>query len=91
MSAIETVTKALELARARLNTAPNFEIFSSAVTQLEYVLAVLNGNERDKSRLKNIIVGHFAVREFEESDPEFAEALMTVQALAAKMAKGLKV
>ncbi|MBJ7310786.1 immunity protein Tsi6 family protein [Rugamonas sp. CCM 8940] len=91
MSAIETVTKALELARARLNTAPAFEIFSSIVKQLEYFLAVLNGNERDKSRLKNIIVGHFAVREFEESDPEFAKALIAVQTIASKMAKGLKI
>ena len=52
---------------------------------------MLRGNEKDRSRLKNIIVGHFAVREFEESDPELAEALNAAQAIAFKAAKGLKV
>lgn len=91
MTALETVDRALELARARLSTAPTFEIFASAVAQLEYLSSVLCGDETDRSRLKNIIVGHFAVREFEESDPEFAEALIAAQAIASKVAKGLRV
>jgi len=53
------------------------------------LLSVLRGNEKDRSRLKNIIVGHFAVREFEESDPDLAEALNAAQAIAFKAAKGL--
>ena len=91
MTAIETVEKALVLAKIRLRAAPRFEIFSSAVAQLEYLLSVLRGNEKDRSRLKNIIVGHFAVRECEESDPDLAEALNAAQAIAFKAAKGLKV
>ena len=90
-TAIETVENALALARARLSTAPTFEIFASTVTQLEYLLSVLQGDEPDRSRLKTIIVGHFAVREFEESDPELAELLIAAQGIASKMAKGLKV
>lgn len=91
MTAIETVGRALALARARLDAAPEFEIFSSTVGQLEYLLSVLHGIEEDRSRLKNIIVGHFAVREFEETDPELADALNSAQAIAFKAAKGLKV
>ena len=91
MTAIETVEKALALAHVRLSAAPGFEIFASTVAQLEYLLSVLRGNEKDRSRLKNIIVGHFAVREFEESDPELAEALNAAQAIAFKAAKGLKI
>ena len=91
MSAIETVENALALARARLKAAPDFDIFASAVTQLEYLLSVLHGEQSDRSRLKNIIVGHFAVREFEESDPELADALNAAQLIAFKMNKGLKV
>lgn len=90
MTAVETVEKALALANIRLRAAPGFEIFSSVVAQLEYLLSVLRGNEKDRSRLKNIIVGHFAVREFEESDPDLAEALNAAQAIAFKAAKGLK-
>lgn len=90
MTAVETVENALVLANIRLRAAPGFEIFSSAVAQLEYLLSVLRGNEKDRSRLKNIIVGHFAVREFEESDPDLAEALNAAQAIAFKAAKGLK-
>jgi hypothetical protein len=70
MTTIETVEKALALARIRQSMAPTFEIFTSIVAQLEYLLAVLKGDESDRSRLKTIIVGHFAVREFEKSDPE---------------------
>jgi predicted nucleic acid-binding protein len=91
MTAIETVEKALTLAHARLSEAPGFQIFASTVTQLEYLLSVLRGDEKDRSRLKSIIVGHFAVREFAESDPELAEALNAAQSIAFQSAKGLKV
>jgi hypothetical protein len=91
MTAIETVETALALANVRLNQAPEFEIFASTVAQLEYLLLVLRGDEKDRTRLKNIIVGHFAVRECEESDPELAEVLKSAQNIAFKVGKGLKV
>ncbi|TWB24789.1 hypothetical protein FBZ89_101415 [Nitrospirillum amazonense] len=90
MTAIETVEYALNLARQRLSEMPAFEIFASAVAQLEYLLSVLQGNP-DRTRLKNIIVGHYGAREFAESDPEFAQALMSAQNIATKISKGLKV
>lgn len=90
MTAIEIVEQALALVRVRLQLAPTFEIFTSSESQLEYLQSVLQGNQ-DRSRLKDIIIGHFAIREFQESDPELAEALIAAQAIASKMAKGLKV
>lgn len=91
MNAIETVENALKLANARLSEAPEFQIFISTVVQLEYLLSVLRGDEKDRSQLKSIIVGHFDVREFCESDPELAEALNAAQSIATQAAKGLKV
>jgi hypothetical protein len=41
--------------------------------------------------MKDIIVGHYAARELEGSDPEFAELLFAVQAYASRMARGLKI
>jgi len=91
MTAQETIKRALDLARERLKAAPTFDIYQSIVLQLEYIEALLNGAETDRSKLKKVIVGHYGVREFEESDPEFADALTEAQAIASKMAKGLKV
>jgi hypothetical protein len=91
MTAIDTIQRALEIIRKRLIAAPTFDFFISTEIQLTYLLSLLTGEESDRSRLKNIIVGHFAVREFEESDPELAEALVAAQNIASKMAKGLKV
>jgi hypothetical protein len=91
MTAIGTVEKALALAHVRLNEAPEFQVFASTVAQLEYLLSVLRGEEKDRSHLKNIIVGHFAVREFSESDPDLADALSAAQNIAVRAAKGLKV
>jgi Tsi6 len=91
MAAFQVVNQALSIAKSRLAATPDFDILKSLVAQLQYLSAVLNGKEADRSRLKTIIVGHYAVKEFEESDPELADALVAAQAVATKMAKGLKV
>lgn len=91
MDALETVNGALDIARARLAEVPSFSLYSSIVAQLEYLAAVVGGVEKDRSRLKEIVIGHYGAREFEESDPEFARALKDAQLIASKMAKGLKV
>lgn len=91
MNSLETVNSALEIARERLSAAPTVEMLRSIVTQLEYMTKVLSGEDSDRSKMKNVIVGHYAARELEGSDPDLAEALYRVQAIASKMAKGLKV
>jgi hypothetical protein len=52
---------------------------------------VLSGAEPDRSKLKTIIVGHYALKEFEESDPEFANALYAAQNIPTQMSKGLNI
>ena len=88
MTDIETVERSLEIARARLLRIPTYNLYASSVAQLEYLLSVLRGIETDRSRLKNIVVGQFAMREFEESDPELAEALFAASYIAHKAEKG---
>ena len=66
-------------------------MYSSIVTQLEYIRRVLNKDEHDTTLLKKIIVGFYAVREFYESDPEFAQLLIQVHAITDRLAKGVKV
>lgn len=90
MSAMETVENALALAYARRGEVPEFEIYASIVAQLEYLLSALQGKESERSRSKKIIVGHFAVREFAETDPELADALIASQYIAHKFSQGLK-
>ncbi|MGF6495497.1 hypothetical protein ABIE56_003696 [Luteibacter sp. 621] len=91
MNSLETVMNALTLAKARVTEVPSFSIYQSIATQLEYVADVLRGLETDRSRLRDIMIGHYGAREFEESDPEFAAALKDAQLIATKMSKGLKV
>lgn len=91
MKATETIEKAIEVTEQRRRAAPSFPIFESVETQLVYLRRVLAGEERDRSRLREIILGVYAVKEFEESDPELAALLKEAQLIAANMAKGLKV
>ena len=56
------------------------------------MLSVLNKEiQVDPPKLRSIIIGHYGAREFEESDPELARALMDAQVIASTLAKGLKI
>lgn len=91
MSALITINHAISLTKARMAEVPEFPLYASIVKQLEYVASILRDEEIDRSNLKNIVVGHYGAREFEETDPELALALKDAQLIASKMAKGLKV
>jgi len=92
MEALTVVRTALELARHRQAEVPSFPIYASCVAQLEYLLAVISHElPIDRVKLRTIIIGHYGAREFEGSDPEFADALMKSQWFASQMADGLKV
>ncbi|MEZ6047805.1 MAG: immunity protein Tsi6 family protein [Planctomycetaceae bacterium] len=84
------VERALELARDRQKSFPTFGMFESIVLQLEYLQNVLADKNADRSRLKEIIIGHYGARELMEVDPEFAESLLKAQTIASRMADGLK-
>ena len=68
-----------------LKNIPDFDIYKSILKQLHYLQMILNGSEPDRSKLEKIILGHFAVREFEESDLEFSEILKKCQNIAFKL------
>lgn len=78
----EIVERAISIVKARIKKLPNHGIYHSVLRQLKYILNVLNGTVEDTSGLDKIIVGHYAVREFEESDPELADALIQCQNIA---------
>ncbi|WP_409425673.1 immunity protein Tsi6 family protein [Pseudoalteromonas sp. RW-H-Ap-1] len=82
---METIEEGISLTEKRLKNIPDFDIYKSILKQLHYLQMILNGSEPDRSKLEKIILGHFAVREFEESDPEFSEILKKCQNIAFKL------
>jgi len=90
MTAIEKVEAALEIARLRLSSHQDLDMYASIVRQLEYMQRALSGVE-DTSRMKDIIVGIYAAREIEDSDPEFANVLYAASEIANKLSRGLNV
>jgi hypothetical protein len=84
------VDEALRLCLERKQVYPTVGLFDSIEKQLAYLKAVLSSEETDRSRLSQIIVGVYAVREFDDSDPEFAKALKKAHYIADRMARGLK-
>jgi len=92
MNARNVVQDALILARNRLDETPDYPIYVSCVAQLEYLLSVLDGRVIiDRNKLRNFTIGHYAVREFEESDECLSRALKDAYLIASKLADGLKV
>ena len=85
MSRLETIQEGISLTEKRLKNIPDFDIYKSILKQLHYLQMILNGSEPDRSKLEKIILGHFAVREFEESDLEFSEILKKCQNIAFKL------
>jgi len=79
------------IAKVRLDSMPNYNIYRSICAQLDYLYGIASGVEKDRSKLRDIIVGIYGVREFEESDSELSVALRDAQYIADKIAKGLKV
>ena len=88
---LERLSEARAIAEARRRAAPDYDIYGSICRQLDYLIAVASGQECDRLRLREIIIGVYAIREFDESDPELAIALKDAQFIADRMAKGLKV
>lgn len=79
MDEITVVNNALRLIQKRITNLPSFELYEVIQNQLEYLLSVLNGSNADTSKLEKIVVGHYAVHEFEETDPELAGLLKKCQ------------
>ncbi|MBL4608439.1 MAG: hypothetical protein JKY01_11515 [Pseudomonadales bacterium] len=91
MDKLEVLRNAKQIIRSRLKSAPDYTIFQSIDAQLNYMQELLDGKISDRGKLKEINVGLYAIREFEESDPELAKELKSVQYIVDRMKKGLKI
>lgn len=98
LTALDYVEKALRLAIKRHNAiksnpdAGAFEpMYRSIVAQLEYLRDVVKGTQKDKSKLRELTFGMYAVKEFETSDEIFFERLTDAFYIASQIRKGLKV
>ncbi len=85
------VEKAIQLTMERRNGCPQFPVYDSLLRRLEYVKAVFEGVEKDKSKLHHLSIGAIASKEFEETDPELAKALGDAHYVAIQSARGLKI
>lgn len=63
----------------RLNIFPSFQVLLSVRNQLNYLIQLADGIETDRTLLSTIIIGHYAAREFEDSDPLYASLLQRCQ------------
>lgn len=76
---IKILQRALAECQSRLKSDPKFQPLLSIEAQLQYLIGIMEGRETDFSRLKEIIVGVYAAREFETRDMDFANLLYEVE------------
>lgn len=76
---------ALAECQRKLQSEPQFQPLLSIQAQLQYLIGIVEGVVKDRSRLNEIIVGIYAAREFETRDMAFANLLYEVQAIANSM------
>nr|WP_254071741.1 immunity protein Tsi6 family protein [Kosakonia sacchari] len=98
LTATEYIEKALNLATKRCQDIENNQtanslvpMYQSIAAQLKYLKDVVNGTEKDKSKLRELTFGIYAAKEFESSDEVFFERLTDAFYIASQIRKGLKV
>ncbi|WP_110643463.1 immunity protein Tsi6 family protein [Salinicola sp. CPA57] len=85
------IARAKSVLATRKAEVPGSPMHADIEAQLNYVQAVVDGDESDKSRLHKLTLGVYAGKEYDVSDPEFARALSDVYYIACQIADGLKV
>ncbi|MBV6692926.1 immunity protein Tsi6 family protein [Serratia quinivorans] len=97
-TAIDYINRALTLARVRhaeilaiKNNKGLEPVYNSIVQQLIYLQNVVTGQEKDKIKLKELTMGLYAAKEFEASDPVFANRIFSASFIAHKIRNGLKI
>lgn len=91
MTPLEYIDRALALVAQRALALPGHDVFQHLAQQLQYVRAVLLDRGLDRSRLHQITIGSMAVKEFDETDPELAQALKHAHYVALQTGRGLKI
>jgi hypothetical protein len=76
------VDKGLRLVDERLTHSPSAPLYDSIAAQLTYVRQVVHGErQRDAATDDKLLVGLYAAREFETSDPPLADVLSKIHYL----------
>jgi hypothetical protein len=76
------VEKGLAMVDERLGPAGGWNIYESIRAQLTYVKQTLeSGQAPSDEMVGKLLLGVYAAREFETSDPEFADVLFSVEYL----------
>lgn len=76
------VDKGLVMVEKRLQDSKGARIYDSIKAQLTYMKQTIDANTRpDPDKVRTLTLGVYAAREFETSDPEFADVLFKVEYL----------
>jgi len=76
----------LRMVHERRQASPGFPVYLSIQRQFEYLRATVALAQRpDPEKIDSLTLGVYAAREFETSDPDFADVLFNVHYLAARM------
>jgi hypothetical protein len=76
----------LRMVRERAQASAGFSVYRSIQRQIEYLQeAVALGQSPDPEKIDSLTLGVYAAREFEASDPDFADVLFRIHYLANRM------
>lgn len=76
------VDKGLEMVEKRLRESNGARIYDSIKAQLTYMKQTIEANEKPaQDKVARLTLGVYAAREFETSDPDFADVLFKVEYL----------
>jgi hypothetical protein len=76
---LQILKAALAECKRRIRQTPRFQPLLSIEKQIQYLIDLTENNTHDHSQLKDIIIGVYAAREFEDRDMEFANLLYKVE------------
>jgi len=76
------VDKGLDMVEERLRRSGGWQIYDSIKAQLLYIKNTLQSGEKPAGdKVDKLLLGLYAAREFETSDPDFADVLFSVEYL----------
>lgn len=80
------IERGLEMVAERRQASPAASIYLSIHNQLEYLRGLVEAGERPtEEKRRSLTLGVYAAREFEASDPDFADLLFKVSYLANRL------
>lgn len=75
---LNKLLNAKQIVLERMKANPSYVVYQSVEAQLNYIISVIEGSCSDRTRLKDVNLGIYAVREFEGTDDELSKALKEV-------------